>query len=146
MWLKEDKNKKWVANYIRHLFRLRFETFKSERWNCIVRADQLKVMRRCQLEPTDYIIMDSFLLPQELPSKVSIYLAVRKNWSILSETYIEAPVAFDGAGSPWSMSNIKYYLRWLGWLVNHIKLPNRVRSFMVKRIRRADNDLPRRYF
>ena len=146
MRLKVDKNKKWVADYILHLFRLRFETFQSERWNCIVRADQLKVVRRYQLGPTDHIIMDCFLLPQELPSKVSIYLAVQKNWYILSEANIDVPVAFDGAGSPSATSNIKDYLRWLSRLVNHIKLSNRVRSFIVKRIRRSDNDLPRRYF
>jgi len=146
MRLKVDKNKKWVANYIRHLFRLRFETFKPERWNCIVRAGQLKVVGRCQLEPTDHIIMDCFLLSEELPSKVSIYLAVRQNWQILSEANIDVPSTFDVAGSPSATSNIKDYLRRLSRLVNHVKLRNKVRSFIAKRIRRSDNDLPRRFF
>jgi hypothetical protein len=143
MRLKEDKNKKRVANYIRYLFRLRFKTFKPERWNCILRADQLKVVRRCQLEPTDYIIMDCFLLPEDLPSKVSIYLAVRKNWQVLSEANIEVPIAFDGAGSPSATSN---NLRWLSRLMNLIKLPSRVRSFIAKRIRKSNSCLLRRYF
>jgi hypothetical protein len=127
MRLKVDKNKKWVADYIRYLFRLRSETFEPERWNCIVRAGQLKVARRCQLEPTDQIIMDCFLLPQELPSRVSIYLAVRENWQILSEANVEVPVAFDVSGPPSTTSNIKDYLRRLSRLLNHVKLRKRVR-------------------
>ena len=136
MKLEVDKNKKRAANYIRYLFRVRSETFRSERWNCILRAGRLKVVRQYQLEPTDYIIMECFLLPEELPSKVSICLAVRKNWHLLSEANTEVSVAFDIAELPPAISSIKDYLKRLSRLLNHIKLWSRVRLFIAKRIRK----------
>ena len=77
--------KKYLADHIRNLFKFREETFKDGTWYCVLRNDQLMVIRPCSREIGDKVVIHCYLKPGKSPSKLSIHFALRKKWHILSE-------------------------------------------------------------
>jgi hypothetical protein len=53
------------------------------------------VIRSFARVPDDQVIMHCFLKTGYLPSFLSIYLAVRKNWRVLGKAEIEVSSDFD---------------------------------------------------
>ena len=76
--------KEYLANYISHLFKIRKETFEEDFWYCVLRNDQLMVIRPYTRESGDIVIVACYLKPGRSPSKISIHLALRKNWQVFS--------------------------------------------------------------
>jgi len=90
--LAKEREKFRMANHIQHLFALRAETFRPTSWDCVLRDEQLTVIRPYAKEPTDRVIMHRFIESGRSPSLPSTYLAVRRNWQILAKANIEEPV------------------------------------------------------
>jgi hypothetical protein len=84
MTVKAHK-KKYLVDHISNLFKFRTETFKDGIWYCVLRNDQLMVIRPSSREIRDKVVIHCYLKPGKSPSKVSIYLALRKNRQVLSE-------------------------------------------------------------
>jgi len=123
-----------VANHILHLFRLRSETFRPSTWDCVLRNEQLLVIRSFVREPDDQVITHCLLESGQLPSWLSTYLAVRKNWQILAEANIEVSGSFD-VNSPFLLaSNVKRRHRGRGWLANYGRFLSRAKSLFSKMV------------
>ena len=82
--------KKDLANSIFDLFRFRKETFKEGSWYCVLRGEQLLVIRPYAKGSRDNIIINSYLKPGQSPSKILIYLALRENWHLFSKLSTES--------------------------------------------------------
>ena len=81
--------KRQLANHIRDLFARRPETLRAARWACVIKDGKLTVVTRLSVRPTDFIIAECVLKPDQLPSVLLIYFAVWKNWRRLTESDIE---------------------------------------------------------
>ena len=81
--------KKQMAKHIRDLFAKRPETIRPTRWACVIKDGKLMVVRRLVVMPTDIIITESILEPDQLPSWHLVYWGVWKNWQKLITTNIE---------------------------------------------------------
>ena len=141
-----EHKKMQVVNYIRSLFKLRPEMFRGMSWDCVLREAKLMVIRPCSKEAADKVILHCFLESGKVPSMLSTYLAVRKNWDVLAKADIEVPATFDAAEATPATNNIKDFTKRTSWLINYIQLPKKIRSFIVNRIYRSDKCIPRRYF
>ena len=141
-----EHKKMQVASYIRSLFRHRPEMFRGMSWDCVLREAKLMAIRPCSKEAADKVIMRCFLESGKVPSILSTYLAVRKNWDVLVKADVEVSTTFDVVVSTPAKNNTKDYMKQTSWLTNYIQLPKRVRSFVTNRICRSDKCLPRRYF
>lgn len=75
--------KKQMAKHIRDFFAERPETIRPTRWACIIKGGKLMVVRRLMVMPTDIIITESILEPDQLPSWLLVYWCVWKNWRTL---------------------------------------------------------------
>ena len=141
-----EHKKMQVVNYIRNLFKLRPEMFRGMSWDCVLREAKLIVIRPYSKEATDRVIMHCFLESGRMPSMLSTYLAVRKNWGVLVKANVEVPTTFDVAGTTAATNSIKDYTKLTSWLINYIPLPKRIRSFIANRICISGTCIPRRYF
>ena len=81
--------KKQMVKHIRNLFAKRPETLKAIRWACIIKDGGLTVVTRLSVMPTDFIIAECVLKPDQLPSVLLIYFAVWKNWCKITESDVE---------------------------------------------------------
>jgi hypothetical protein len=79
-----EYTKRQVARHIYDLFAERPETLRAIRWACVIKNNELIVISRLAVMPTDIIITESVLEPQQTPSWLSIYLGVWKNWRKLT--------------------------------------------------------------
>ena len=109
MKIIEHTKKIQVVNYIRRLFRLRPEMFKDMSWDCVLRGEKLMVVRSCSKKTDDKRIVRCLLESGQIPSMLSIYLAVQKKWDVLVEADIEIPATSDVAESTPATNNIMAY-------------------------------------
>ncbi|MFX0197506.1 MAG: hypothetical protein ACFFCW_15390 [Candidatus Hodarchaeota archaeon] len=119
--------------YIRHLFRLRSETFRPSSWDCVLRDGRLMLIRSFTKEPHDQVIIHCFLKTGHLPSLLSTYLAVRKNWQVLGKANFEVSRGFDIDSPLLATSNVKTHHRGRSWLANYGRFLSRAKSFIRKR-------------
>lgn len=95
-----ERTKLQMVWHIRRLFKSRRRTSRAARWDCVLRGGKLILMRAFLVDPpTDKVILNCFLEPGQLPSLLSIYQAVRKNWPTLAQVNIkeEAGPTLDGS-------------------------------------------------
>jgi hypothetical protein len=78
-----------MAGYIRSLFAERPETIRATRWACVIKEGKAMVARRLMAMPTDLVVVESVLEPNELPSWFLIYYGVWKNWHRIAEAQVE---------------------------------------------------------
>jgi hypothetical protein len=92
------KNKKTkMVNYIRYLFKTRPGPFRAT-WDCLVRSRKLILQRhyfRYSIRPTDHVILHRSLEARCVPSWLTVYLTVLKNWKILKNVNIETQTPFN---------------------------------------------------
>jgi hypothetical protein len=81
--------KKQIAEHIFELFTARTETLWATRWACVIKHGKLTVVRRLYVMPTEPVIVECLLESDKLPSWLSIYYGVWKNWSKLASANVE---------------------------------------------------------
>jgi len=80
----------YVINHIRSLFAQRNDTLRATNWDCVLRDDRLTVVRSFLKEPTDLLIMHALLDCEQIPSWYATYVAVTRNWPLISKAEIAA--------------------------------------------------------
>lgn len=70
----------WVVRKIRALFKARPAQLNPGKWICVVRGENLAVVRRSTIGSEDYEVMECFLSPGQIPSWFKTNWAVRKHW------------------------------------------------------------------
>lgn len=129
-----EYTKMQMVHHIHLLFRLRSDTFRPSTWDCVLRNGRLMVVRSFAREPDDRVIMHCYLETGYLPSFLSTYLAVWKNWQILAEAKVEVSGSFD-VNSPFLLaSNVKTHHKGQNLLVNCGRFLSRAKSFISKRV------------
>jgi len=91
------RKKTKMVNYIRYLFRTRSGPFNAT-WDCLVRNRKLILQQhysRYSIRPTDHVILRRFLEARRVPSWLTVYFAVLKNWKILKNVNIETQAPFN---------------------------------------------------
>ncbi|MHC4396784.1 MAG: hypothetical protein ACYS1A_14135 [Planctomycetota bacterium] len=73
-----------MAKHIYDLFAERPETVRATRWACVIKEGKLVVVRRLMVMPTDTVVTESILGPDQAPSWLSIYCGVWRNWRKLA--------------------------------------------------------------
>ncbi len=127
-----EHKKMQVASYIRSLFRHRPEMFRGMSWDCVLREAKLMVIRPCSEEAADKVIMHCFLESGQVPSMLSTYLAVRKNWQILAEVNIEAQENFFTGKPVLAASDSEIRHRGQSCRINCGLILNKAKSFFRK--------------
>ena len=79
-----EHTKRQMARHICDLFGERPETVWPTRWACVIKDGKLIVIRRLTVMPTDIVITESLLEPEQAPSWFLIYLGVWKHWRKLA--------------------------------------------------------------
>ena len=79
-----EYTKRQIAKHIYGLFAERHETVRATRWACIIKDSKLVVVRRLMVMPTDVVVAESVLEPDESPSWLLIYYGVWRNWHKLA--------------------------------------------------------------
>jgi len=129
-----ESTKLQIVNHIRRLFYLRSETFRPTTWDCVLRNGRLMVIRTFAREPDDRVIMHCFLETGYLPSFLSTYRAVRRNWQILAEANIDPSGGFD-IDSPFLLASTgETHHRRRNWLTNYGRFLSWAKSFIKKRV------------
>lgn len=123
-----------MVNHIRHLFRLRTETFRPSFWDCVLRNGRLMVIRSFARELDDRVIMHCLLDTGRLPSLLSTYLAIRKNWQLLSNANTEVSGGFDVDSCCPATINGRTHYRRRGLLAKYGKFLTWAKSFVRKRL------------
>jgi len=78
-----------MVRYVRRLFKLRCKTSRTAEWDCVLRGNQLTVIRSFTRGPMEKVIINCLLEPGQLPSLLSIYCAVRESWQVLGKVNVE---------------------------------------------------------
>jgi hypothetical protein len=92
------------------------------------------VIRLFAAEPDDRVIMRCFLETGQLPSWLSTYRAVRKDWQVLVEANMEVPDGFGIDGPFLLAGNGKAHHRRRNWLTNHGRFLSWAKSFIKKKV------------
>jgi hypothetical protein len=79
-----EYTKRQIAKHIYGLFAERPETVRATRWACVIKDGKLIVVRRLMVRPTDIVVAESVLEPEQAPSWLSIYYSVWRNWRKLA--------------------------------------------------------------
>ena len=79
-----EYTKRQMAKHIYGLFAERPETVRTTRWACVIKDSKLVVVRRLMVMPTDIVVTESVLEPDQSPSLLSIYCGVWRNWGKLA--------------------------------------------------------------
>ena len=83
-----EYTKRQMTRYIYDLFAERPETIRVMRWACVIKDNKLTVLRRLLVMPTDIVITENVLEPNQAPSWFSIYYGVWRNWCELAKIEI----------------------------------------------------------
>jgi hypothetical protein len=75
-----EYTKRQIARHIYDLFAERPETLRAIRWACVIKNNELIVVSRLSVMPTEPIVVDCILEPGNSPSWLSIYCGVWRNW------------------------------------------------------------------
>lgn len=127
-----EHTKLQMVRHIRQLFKLRPEMFRGMSWDCVLREAKLMVIRTCSKKAADEVIMHCFLESGRVPSMLSTYLAVRKNWQMLAEVNIEAHENFFTGRPVLAASGSEMRHRGQSCRINYGLILSKTKSFFRK--------------
>ena len=80
----------WMLRQIRHLFKARPYHLNPGTWICVIRNGNLIVTRCSSFKSGDYEVMRCLLNPRQIPSLLTMSLAIRKHWPVLKPLALTA--------------------------------------------------------